>query len=40
MTEIGPDLSGGPAKDNAKTIEMSIDLSAPFAILARLLIRI
>jgi hypothetical protein len=40
MPENGPDVTGGPAKDNAKTIEMSIDLGAAFAIFTPLLIRI
>jgi hypothetical protein len=40
MPEIGLDLLGAPAKDNAKTIELPIDLSAQFATFTPLLIRI
>jgi hypothetical protein len=40
MPEMISDVIGGPAKDNAKTIELSVDLRARFAILTPLLIRI
>jgi hypothetical protein len=40
MPEMIPDVIGGPAKDNAKTIQLSIDLSTLFAIFTPLLIKI
>jgi hypothetical protein len=40
MPEMIPDVIAAPAKDNAKTIELPIDLSALFATFTPLLIRI